>query len=155
MLPAWTNNGSGADGFGYGNPVSWMNSYNALGASNPQAAQAQANPLQLSNGITPNVAGAGSVAAPGMGGGFGMNLPTANLALGGIQTIGNLWNAFENRKLAREEFDYKKGVTDVNLKNQIQSYNTTLEDRSRSRAYTEGQDATTAQSYVDKNRLSR
>jgi hypothetical protein len=77
------------------------------------------------------------------------------LLLGGLQTIGGLWNAWEQRKMAQQQFNYKKEITESNLKNQIQSYNTTLEDRSRSRAFTEGQDAATAQTYIDKNRLSR
>jgi hypothetical protein len=98
------------------------------------------------NGITPQF---------GQPVGLGFNMPTANLLLGGLQTIGSLWNAWEQRKMAQEQFNYKKEITESNLKNQIQSYNTTLEDRSRSRAFTEGQDAATAQAYIDKNRLSR
>ena len=120
----------------------------------PQAQPMSIQPLAQSTamaqpgtipGITPGVAQ----------GGIGFNLPTANLALGGIQTIGNLWNAWEQRKLAQEQFKFQKGVTETNLKNQIASYNTTLEDRSRSRAHTEGQDQATADAYVSKNRLSR
>lgn len=103
---------------------------------------------------------AAPAALPGLGAGtgssgFGFNMDTAKLGLGGLQTIGSIWNAWEAQKLAKKQFAFQKDVTETNLRNQIQSYNTTLEDRSRSRAATEGQDAATAQSYVDNNRLKR
>ena len=79
----------------------------------------------------------------------------ANLALSGLQTLGNLWSAFQMNKLAKKQFNYTKDVTETNLANQIQSYNTALEDRSRSRAFVEGQSADQAQAYIDQNRLSR
>ena len=128
----------------------------SFGVSAPLAAPAIQNmatsPQALSSGagaVTGGAAGGASSA------GFGFNLPTAQLALGGIQTIGSLWNAFEANKLAKKQFAFQKDVTETNLRNQIQSYNTTLEDRSRSRAHTEGQSAETAQAYVDNNRLRR
>lgn len=92
------------------------------------------------------------VTAPGSG--IGMNLDTAKLALSGLGTIGNLWAAFQAQKLAKKQFDFTKRITETNLANQVQSYNTTLEDRGRSRAFAEGQSASDAQSYIDKNRLT-
>jgi hypothetical protein len=86
-------------------------------------------------------------------GGLGFNLDTANLALGGLQSLGNLWQAWEANKLAKEQFKFQKGFSQTNLANSIQSYNTTLEDRTRSRAFTEGQSPEQAQMYIDKNRL--
>lgn len=88
------------------------------------------------------------------GSGFGLNLDTAKLALSGLGTIGNLWAAFQAQKLAKKQFDFTKWITETNLANQVQSYNTTLEDRGRSRAFAEGQSAADAQSYIDKNRLT-
>lgn len=99
--------------------------------------------------------GGGGAAAPGGSSGFGFNMDTSKLLLGGLQTIGSIWNAWESQKLAKKQFAFQKDITETNLRNQIQSYNTTLEDRGRSRAHTEGQDAGTAQAYIDKNRLSR
>jgi hypothetical protein len=50
---------------------------------------------------------------------LGFNMDTLRLGLGGIQTIGNLWNAFEANKLAKEQFDFTKGITNTNLANII------------------------------------
>jgi hypothetical protein len=91
----------------------------------------------------------------GAGSGFGLNLGTANLALQGLSTLGGLWAAFKAQKLAKQQFKYTKNVTDTNLNNQIKSYNTTLEDRSRSRAKVEGMSPEMAQAYIDRNRLVR
>jgi len=97
--------------------------------------------------------GANKSAVPGMSGGLGFNLDTAQLALGGLQTIGSLWQAWEANKLAKESFKFQKDFANTNLANSIQSYNTTLDDRIRSRGFTEGQSADQIQGYLDKNRL--
>lgn len=125
-----------------------------MGASNPMAAATAALSGSGSATLTPTI-GAGVAGVTPATGGFGFNLPTLNLALGGIQTLGGLWNAWEQRKMAQDTFNFQKTMANTNLKNQIQSYNTTLEDRSRSRAHTEGQAPEVAQAYIDKNRLSR
>lgn len=91
----------------------------------------------------------------GFSNGFGLNMDTAKLALSGLGTIGNLWAAFNAQKLAREQFNYTKGVTDTNIANQIKTYNTGLDDRIRSRAAVEGMSASDAKAYIDKNSLSR
>lgn len=84
---------------------------------------------------------------------LGLNLNTANLALSGLQTIGNLFAAFQAQKLAKQQFNYTKKVTDTNLANQIQSYNTALSDRINSRYYVEGKSPDQAQAYLDVNKL--
>ena len=94
------------------------------------------------------------VGSTGSNSGFGLNLDTAKLALSGLGTIGNLWAAFQAQKLAKKQFDFTKRITETNLANQVQSYNTTLEDRGRSRAFAEGQSASDARAYIDKNRLT-
>lgn len=108
------------------------------------------SPDQLGNMVLDNVGS--EIKTPGSG--FGMNLDTAKLALSGLGTIGKLWAAFQAQKLAKKQFDFTKRITETNLANQVQSYNTTLEDRGRSRAFAEGQSAADAQSYIDKNRLT-
>ncbi len=99
--------------------------------------------------------GAINAAVPGMGSGFGFNMDTGKLVLGGLGTIANIWNAFQAQKLAKEQFKFQKDITETNLANQIKSYNTTLADRGRSRAFTEGQSAETAAAYVRDNSLTR
>lgn len=86
---------------------------------------------------------------------LGWNVPTMQMGLQGLNTIGNIWGAWQSNKLARDQLNFTKMITNTNLNNQIKSYNTALEDRSRSRAAVEGQSASEAQSYIDHNRLSR
>lgn len=86
---------------------------------------------------------------------LGFNVPTINLALGGLNTIGSLYAAFQQNALAKKQFAYTKNVTDTNLANQIKAYNTTLADRARSRAATEGQTQAQADAYVNDNKLNR
>lgn len=90
----------------------------------------------------------------GPGTGLGANIGTAKLALSGLQTLGNLWAAWQSNKLAKKQFAFTKDVTTANLTNQIKSYNTTLADRGRSRAHTESQTPEQAAAYVNKNRLA-
>lgn len=94
---------------------------------------------------------ASGIQAPGMG--LGFNLGTANLVLGGIGTIGNLWMAYQAQKLAKEQFAFQKDITNANFANQLQSYNTTLTDKINSRTAQEGGDTADAQAYVDNNKL--
>lgn len=118
-----------------------------IGMTNPMLQQ------QL-EGLTAN----GAPTMPGAGGGLfaGMNgMDTAKLALGGLQTIGSLWGAFQSAKMAKKQFNFTKDITETNLANQIRSYNTQLEDRSRSRAVMEGQSAAQAQDYIDRNKAVR
>lgn len=141
-----------------------------MGASDPTSAYLQTGSISAPSagpGIA-SVAAPGSFgsilgyganafpAAPGakMGGsGLGFNVGTMQLALGGLQTLGSLWQAWEANKLAKEQFKFQKDFANTNLANSIKSYNTALEDRGRSRAFTEGQSETEAQAYIDGNRL--
>lgn len=113
----------------------------------------QAAPSQFLPGMEPG----GEYAAGAGSGGFkfGLNAPTAQMGLQGLNTLGSLWGAFQAQKLAREQFDFTKSTTNTNLNNSIKSYNTSLEDRARSRGFTEGQSGGQIQSYIDSNRLSR
>ncbi|ANJ65301.1 putative structural protein [Erwinia phage vB_EamP_Rexella] len=87
--------------------------------------------------------------------GLGLNLPTAQLGLSGLASIGNLWGAFQSNKLANSQFNYAKQVSDTNLANQMKSYNTALSDRATSRASVEGWDDAQTQDYINKNSLSK
>lgn len=110
-------------------------------------------------GATPGAyapaAGAAGSATAGAAGatGLGFNVPTAQLALSGLGAIGNIMSAFNAQKLAKKQFEYQKGITDTNLANSIQSYNTTLADRGRARAAMEGQSPEQAAAYLQQNSL--
>ena len=78
--------------------------------------------------------------------GFGANIGTAQLGLQGLNSLSGIWSGMKANKLGEQSF---------NLNNQLKSYNTALEDKGRARAQFEGQDAATAQAYIDKNRLTR
>ena len=94
--------------------------------------------------------------APAAKSGWDLNMSdTLKFGLGGLNTIGNIWGAWQAGRLAKDQLNFTKKIANANLDNQIKSYNTALEDRSRSRAFTEGQSAAEAQAYVDRNRLSR
>ena len=124
------------------------------GAQNPAAAYFQQNPMAANSGMGRALTAPG-VQAPGTSAGtpLGMNLGTANLALGGIGTLGDLWAAFNTQKLAKEQFQYQKGITDTNLANQIQSYNTSLVDRINARSFMQGDSQATTDQYIAENSL--
>ena len=84
---------------------------------------------------------------------LGFNLGTGQLALGAIGTLGNLWAAFQAQKLAKEQFDFQKGITNSNLANQIQSYNTSLVDRINARSFMQGDGQGTTDAYIAANSL--
>lgn len=86
---------------------------------------------------------------------IGWNAPTLKMGLSGLSTLGNLWGAWQSNRLARDQLNFTKDVTNTNLNNSIQSYNTALEDRARSRAAMEQQTPQQMQDYIDRNRLSR
>ncbi|ESX17531.1 hypothetical protein X766_15840 [Mesorhizobium sp. LSJC255A00] len=102
-------------------------------------------------------------AAPNMSGGpagiganntgLGFNAGTLGLALGGLNTIGNLWQAFESNKLAKQQFAFQKNFAMKNLANQIQTYNTSLEDKINSRYFTQGQSQDEANAYIQSHKL--
>lgn len=64
---------------------------------------------------------------------LGWNMGTLNTGFKGLATLGNLWGAFQGNKLARKQFSAAQDAYNTNVTNQIKSYNTSLEDRIRSR----------------------
>jgi hypothetical protein len=125
-----------------------------FGASDPSGAYLSnfGSPTGFSDMLKgPGVPGVGSSPMSGLG----FNVPTAQLALGGLQTIGSLWQAWEANKLAKQQFNFTKDAWNTNVANQIQTYNTTLEDRTRARTHTEGGSDAQAQAYIDEHSLRR
>lgn len=131
------------------------------GASNPVGSYMQNQGQGQAMGLdffptAPGSSGASSLhnqGGPATKSGFGLNSGTLNMALGGLQTIGSLWAAWEANKLAKKQFKFQKEAWQTNMANQIQSYNTALADRARARAFTEGRSDEDAQRYIDENRL--
>ena len=127
----------------------------------------------VSTGLTLGSGGVGMQApntgfwAPGnnsvMGGklgsdsGLGFNLGTLNMGVNALAAIGGLYSAFQSNKLAKDQFNFTKEVTNTNLNNQIKTFNTTMEDRARARARLDGHADPEAytKDYMDKNRISR
>ena len=130
------------------------------GASNPTGAYLQnaASGQPVAQGITGP--GVWQQVAPQVGGinnnlstPLDWNLGTGQLVLGGIGTIGNLWSAWQAQNLAKEQFNYQKGITDTNLANQIQSYNTALSDRINARGFVQGDSQSTIDQYIKENSI--
>lgn len=84
---------------------------------------------------------------------FGMNIPTAQLGLTGLSTLGNLWGSFQSNKLAKDSFNFQKGMAEKNYANQIKSYNTALTDRATTRGFVQGDSAGETQQYINDNKL--
>ena len=84
---------------------------------------------------------------------FGMNMPTFQLGLQGLGTLGSLWGTFQSNKLARDSFNFQKGFAERNLANQIKSYNTALTDRATTRGFVQGDSKDKTQQYINDNKL--
>lgn len=74
-------------------------------------------------------------------------------ALGTIQTLGSLWNSFQQNKMAKESMRFQKEAFATNLANQEQSYNTALEDRIGARYVAEGRSQADADAYIQEHSL--
>ena len=67
------------------------------------------------------------------GNGFGFNMPTMQLGLQGLAAIGNLYLGSKALGMSKDQFNFSKQMAQTNLKNQVNAYNTGLEDRLRTR----------------------
>lgn len=115
---------------------------------NPVTGQLQTPSGSTTGTGTSTIGGTGSFSDT-----LGMNIPTFQLGLSGLSTLGNLYGAFQANKLANSQFDYTKKITDTNLANSIKSYNTTLSDRANARASVEGWSDSQTSDYINKNKL--
>lgn len=112
-------------------------SQQAVGSSGGVGLNAAAG--NAANAAVPNV----NVSQTGVGqffrnGDGSFNTGNVQLALGGIQTLGALWNSYQQNRLAKESLGLQREAFETNLANQTQTYNTSLEDRIRARYATEG-----------------
>lgn len=76
-----------------------------------------------------------------------------SVGIGAVSTLGNLWNSFQQNKLAKQSLALQTRAFETNLGNQTKTYNTGLEDRMRARAAATGQSEREVQSYINKNKL--
>lgn len=113
-----------------------------------------------SSGATPNVTpglftGFGAGAGPGAPAtaGFGLNIPTANLALGGLSTLANIFMGMQALGQAKDQFNFTRRTTQANLENQTKSYNTNMEDKLSARAAFYGQGRDYVDDYMSRNAL--
>lgn len=87
--------------------------------------------------------------------GTGMNgMQFAQAAVGGLQSLGNLWMGLKSLNLAKKQFNFSKDFANTNLANQTKVYNTNLADRENSRAVVEGLSPDQARSYISSNSLA-
>lgn len=109
---------------------------------------------------------AGTVGSGSTDWGFGGNIfnsDNAQLALGGLQGLSALLGAFggmnQNKMLkkqlglARDQFNFQKDITNRNYANQLQAFNTALEDRINARASQEDRPEGYVEDYLNKHRL--
>ena len=84
---------------------------------------------------------------------IGYNIPTLQLGMQGLGTLGSLWGGYQSQKLARDSFNFQKGMAEKNYANQIKSYNTALTDRATTRGFVQGDSAEATQQYINENKL--
>ena len=65
--------------------------------------------------------------------GFGLDMPTLQLGLQGLNAISGLYFGSKAMGMAKDQFNFSKQMAQTNLKNQVNAYNTGLEDRLRTR----------------------
>ena len=116
-----------------------------------------------SSGLAPIGGGIGSITSggPSMLGkafgnaGLGFNLPTLDLGLSGLKTLGSLWAAMQSAKIAKKQLNFTRDVTNTNLANQTQSYNTILADKAHARGRVEGKSDAQVSDYIAQNSLAK
>lgn len=122
------------------------------GLSQPTNTGLTAPTVTAPGATAPVVPGKTGGAAPQTPGFFSKYGP-AQFALGSIQTLGSLWNSYQQNKLAKESFKFQKEAYATNLANQEKTYNTALEGRINAQYATEGKSSADAASYIDSHSL--
>jgi hypothetical protein len=144
--------------FGAGNNVTPYNFSvpTGMGVNSGQSGYGSLNTFGMpspTSGANPDtISGLGSV--PGANGGLGLNIPTLQLGLQGLSSIANLYTGLKALGLAQDQFSFQKQLSQTNLNNSVQSYNTALSDRANARGVAEGQTPGQVQSYINSNKLS-
>lgn len=112
------------------------------------------NPQQyqtlIDNNINP-ITGA-PITPPSFADMTGLQKLSAGMNMAG--NLANIWSGYQQNRLARDNFNFQKGIMNTNLANQIASYNTALEDTIRSRYSSREQEANPnlVSNYLERNR---
>lgn len=80
---------------------------------------------------------------------FGLNMPTAQFGLQGLQSLAGMWNAFQAGSAAKKAINLQEKAFNANLGNQVASYNTALENKVRDSAHMQGLSGRDYSSYID------
>lgn len=129
----------------------WNQQYQVMSGYDPTQSLQGIDGQMAASGITPNGTGNGQIGS--FGNTLGANIPTFQLGLAGLNTVGSLYGAFQANNLAKDQFAYTKKITDTNLANQLKSYNTGLSDKATARGSVEGWSDSQTQDYINKNKL--
>ena len=86
---------------------------------------------------------------------FGLNMGTFNNVVGGLSSLGQLWQGFQANRMAKDQWNTQKSILNTNMMNQIQSYNNSLRDRLDTRAKMEGRDQESADRDFEERRARR
>jgi hypothetical protein len=72
------------------------------------------------------------------GGKGGFGIEEGKLALGGLQTLGQLYAAWQSAKLANKSYKQNKKMSEANYAMQMKGWNEALDGRNRTREIVEG-----------------
>lgn len=82
--------------------------------------------------------------------------------MNGIGQIGNLWMGIQNLGLAKDQlalqqdaFNFNKALSSKNYANQVETYNQSLADKLRARAYTETGNANAYNKQIEERKLDK
>lgn len=127
--------------------MNYGNSYQdgSMSGLNPQQYQSL-----IDNNINPITGEA--IKPPSFADMTGLQRLSAGMSIAG--NLANIWSGIQQNRLARDNFNFQKGVMNTNLANQIASYNTALEDTIRGRYSSREQEANPnlVNNYLERNR---
>lgn len=139
IYPSQVNYGFAPPTNNYGFTSTFPQTFSGSGMKMPTITSAGGNG---SWGLNPQSSGmglqyGGQTATPGMnlnqGNGFGFNMPTLQMGLQGLSALSNLYFGSKAMGMAKDQFNFSKQMAQKNFRNQVNAYNTGLEDRLRTR----------------------
>lgn len=77
----------------------------------------------------------------------------AKIGMGGLQTLGNLWGAWQSNNLANKSFNFQRDMANRNLANTTAAYNSRMTDHANTLASLNSWSDKQKQDYITQNRL--